>query len=134
MKLKVTLVWEYSTGNDGDTMTAYGTLDPEEIVKIDQESLDSDVLFMIETMDPNGLITAKIEPVTEKEKTPVEVGTAVRYHGSMGSFHGQYKVTNSIADETGMSKDGFRYWLLPVETERHDYIWNVRRQSFTVET
>ena len=74
--------------------------------------------------------------------TPVESGTRVRYHGSTGYCREkEFRVYNALPDavkDEHTSEDGYRYGLDPVipgtvsETCMDDYLWNVRRQSFTV--
>lgn len=65
-------------------------------------------------------------------------GTRVRYHGTHESAHGEFTVVQVKQELVpGLSDDGYRYMLVPVtpglvsRSDGLDYLWNVRRQSFT---
>lgn len=62
MKLRLTVVYEYSTGaNDEETLNSYGTTDPQECAAIDAEN---DPLLILALADQTGEeITYKVEVV-----------------------------------------------------------------------
>jgi len=69
--------------------------------------------------------------------------TKVLYYGSISYCNGAvFKIANRVPErhpgDSKASIDGYRYTLTPVvagtvhRSESKDYLWNVRRQSFTV--
>jgi hypothetical protein len=83
---------------------------------------------------------------------PLEPGTHVTYHGSLEKYHDiEFIIERSVPDfrayigtrehpeDPTWSADGYKYLIAPADPSvkisngiEDNYLWNVRRQSFTV--